>query len=120
MQAAVYVAIITMTARFAMFLALYAIARKSVRVIAPWRSIAKFVFASAVMATILYLLPHPTKLTLTLGAAAAGAIIYLALLMLIDKDARMLVTSIWREIKSKVAGMRMHVNKLDQPANSKK
>jgi O-antigen/teichoic acid export membrane protein len=105
-KAAVYVAIINMTVRFAMFLVVYTIVRKSVSVIIPWRSIAKYVFASAIMATILYVLPHPTKLILTLGTAAAGAIAYLSLLMVIDKETRTLALSIWQELESKVNKMR--------------
>jgi hypothetical protein len=104
-EAALYVTIINMTAGFAMFLVLYAIVRKSIRINIPWKNIAKYVFASANMATILFIIPHPTRIYLTLIATAIGGIIYLALLMVIDKEARMLVHSIWQEIKFKVEGI---------------
>jgi len=104
-EAALYVTIINMTARFAMFLVLYAIIRKSVKIDIPWKNIAKYVFASAVMATVLFIIPHPTRIYLTLIATAIGGIIYLALLMVIDKEARLLVHSIWQEIKFKVEGI---------------
>jgi O-antigen/teichoic acid export membrane protein len=101
LQAAMCVAIINMTARFAMFLVLYAITRKAVSVPVPWNNVAKYLSASAVMAIVLYILPHPTKITTTLGAVALGLIIYLTLLMAVDKEARMLALAAWNEIKSK-------------------
>ena len=60
-EAARHVTAINMAARFAMFLVLYTIVHKSVRIAIPWKSIAKYVFASAVMATILFIIPHPKK-----------------------------------------------------------
>jgi len=104
-EAALYVTIINMTARFAMFLVLYIIVRKSIKIAIPWRNIAKYVFASAVMSTILFIIPHPTRIYLTLIATAIGGIIYLALLMSIDKEARLLANSVWQEIKFKVKGV---------------
>jgi len=104
-QAALYVTIINMTARFAMFLVVYAIVRKTVTTVIPWRSIAKFVFASAVMASMLFLIPHPEKLTPTIGVAIFGGLVYLALLTAIDKEARLLIASIWLEIKKEIKGI---------------
>jgi len=98
-QAATYVAIINMIARSAMFIVLYAIMRKSVKIHVPWRAIVKYVFAAIVMATILYVIPHPTKISSTLAITAVGALTYLGLLAVIDKEVRMLVVAIWREIK---------------------
>jgi O-antigen/teichoic acid export membrane protein len=104
-EAALYVTIINMTARFAMFLVLYVIIRKAIKIDIPWKNIAKYVFASAVMATVLLIIPHPTRIYLTLIATGIGGIIYLALLMVIDKEARLLVHSILQEIKFKVEGV---------------
>jgi hypothetical protein len=100
-QAAVYVTAINMTARIAMFLVLYAIMQRSVKVIVPWKSVGKYVFASVVMAATLYLLPHPTRIVVTLAAAALGAVVYMALLLVIDKEVRMLAVSIVQEIKNR-------------------
>jgi hypothetical protein len=105
LQAALYVSAINSLAHFTMFLALYAIVRKMVKIDIPWKKIAKYVFASAVMATVLFVIPHPTRIFLTLVATAIGGIIYLALLMVIDKEARLLVYSVWQEIKLKVEGV---------------
>jgi len=105
LQAAIYVSVIISSARFTMFLILYAIVRKIVKIDIPWKNIAKYVFASAVMATVLFIIPHPTRIYLTLISTAIAGIIYLALLMAIDKEARLLVHSIWQEIKFKVKGI---------------
>lgn len=105
LHAAIYVSVIISSARFAMFLVLYAIVRKMVKIDIPWKSIAKYVFASAVMTTVLFIIPHPTRIHLTLIATAIGGIIYLALLMMIDKESRLLVHSIWQEIEFKVKGV---------------
>ena len=104
LQAALYVSIINSSARFAMFLILYTIVRKMIRIVIPWKNIAKYVFASVVMASTLFLIPHPTRLLFTLGITAAGAILYLTLLIAIDKEARALANYMWQEIKFKIKG----------------
>ncbi|RLI19910.1 hypothetical protein DRO45_04600, partial [Candidatus Bathyarchaeota archaeon] len=102
LQAALYVTIINMSARFIMFLILYIIVRKTVQVIIPWRNILNYVFAATVMGVILYTIPHPTKITPTIGAAIAGGLIYIILLMIIEKEARSLIRSIWSEIRTEI------------------
>jgi DNA-binding transcriptional regulator YdaS (Cro superfamily) len=89
-EAALYVGIINSIARSAMFLVLFFVVRKMVRIDIPWKSIAKYVLAAAVMGVVLYLIPHPARISLTLVETAAGGVIYLALLMAIDKEARAL------------------------------
>jgi len=105
LQAAFYVSAIISLAGFAMFLILYTIVQKTIKIDIPWKNIVKYVFASALMATVLFIIPHPTRIYLTLIATAIGGIIYLALLTVIDKEARLLVHSIWQEIKFKVEGI---------------
>jgi O-antigen/teichoic acid export membrane protein len=104
LQAALCVSIINSSVSFAMFLILYAIVRKTVTINIPWRNIMKYVFASAIMAIFLSVIRHPTRIYLTLIATATGGIIYLTLLMAIDKEARTLVYSMWQEIKLKTRG----------------
>jgi hypothetical protein len=65
----------------------------------PWISIGKYVFAGAIMGLTLYLTPHPTRFALVLATCVLGGIIYLALLTVIDKEARTLIKSILREVK---------------------
>lgn len=99
LQAAIYVAIINMGAYVAAFLVVYIITRGSVTIVVPWRNVGKYVFASAIMVTVLYLLPHPTTILPTLGTVAIGGAIYAAVILAIDREARILVNSIWQEIK---------------------
>ncbi|MCS7115651.1 MAG: hypothetical protein RMJ15_06405 [Nitrososphaerota archaeon] len=105
LQSALSVAIINSAARFAMFLILYAMVRGMTEVKVPWSNIAKYVFAAAVMGFVLYVIPHPTRISLTLAVTASGGILYFALLSAIDEEARMLIKAVWREIKSKLAGL---------------
>ncbi|HVP26751.1 MAG TPA: hypothetical protein VMT26_03700 [Candidatus Bathyarchaeia archaeon] len=95
---AAYVTIINMVARTGMFAIMYAILRRKARPEVPWMSIGKYVFASAVMSSFLYFLPHPTRIILTLATTVAGAILYLGLLILIDKEAKKLIKAILHEI----------------------
>jgi hypothetical protein len=97
-RAATYVAIIVMATDAVMFLLTYLIMGTSVRIVVPWGSIGKYVFASAVTAVILYIVPHPATLALTFVTVVVGAAIYAAFLLAIDTDARMLVRSILQEI----------------------
>jgi hypothetical protein len=114
LQAALYVSIILLIARFVMFIIMYAVARKSVKMDIPWKSISKYVLASAVMAAVLFLLPHPAGVPATadtmdiifnIGQALVltgiGAAVYLAIIMAIDKEARMLPKSMLQEVRGK-------------------
>ena len=103
-QSALSVAIINSSARFAMFLLLYAMVRKMVRIAAPWMNVAKYVFASAIMGCVLYALRemmHPSRVYQILGLTAFGGAFYLMLLMIIDKDTRTLAKLAWQEIMHK-------------------
>jgi hypothetical protein len=102
--AALYVSIIDTIITLAMLLVLYVIIRRIFKLDIPWKNIAKYVFASVVMASVLFLIPHPTRLWSTLSITAAGAIIYLAVLIAIDKEARALANYVWQEIKFRIKG----------------
>ena len=101
------VAAINSVARFAMFLILYLMVRGMVKVVIPWKNIAKYVFASAVMGCLLYWLrtsvlrSETIRVHQILGVTALAGVFYLALLMVIDKHARMLARSAWLEIKAR-------------------
>jgi hypothetical protein len=105
LQAAIYVSVINAIARLAMFLVLFVVVRGMIRIEIPWRSIGKYVLASVITGAILYVLPHPTRITFTLGITLLGALIYLVLLMAIDKEAAMLVKSVLKEIKNRVSNI---------------
>jgi hypothetical protein len=84
-----------------MFLIQYVIVRKIVRVKVPWSNIAKYLFASALMAIALFWLPHPTTIMLTFAITAVGGILYLLVVMALDRDARILVSRMLQIVKSR-------------------
>jgi O-antigen/teichoic acid export membrane protein len=97
-RAATYVAIIIAVSHAILFLLTYLIMGTSVRIVVPWGSIGKYVFASSVTAVLLYVLPHPATLGLTIATAILGAAVYSAIALAIDRDARILVRSILQEL----------------------
>jgi hypothetical protein len=98
-QAALYVSVINAVARLTTFLILYIVVRKMIKMHIPWKTIAKYVLAAAVMGTILYVLPHPTRSYLILAETAVGGLIYLLIIMAIDKETRALPRSLLRALK---------------------
>jgi hypothetical protein len=98
-QAAVFVTAINLAAHAATSLIQYAMMHNSVRMDIPWRSIGKYILASAVSAAFFYVLPDTTTILLTLAVVLAGSAIYLSVLLAIDREARRTVNAIWREIK---------------------
>ncbi len=100
-QAALYVGIINAVARFTSFLILYIIVRKMIKMHIPWKTIAKYVLAAAVMGAILYAIPHPTRTYMILAETAFGGLVYLLVLMAIDKEARALPKAILREFRQR-------------------
>jgi O-antigen/teichoic acid export membrane protein len=101
-QAAISISLIITFTDLVTCLIRYVITRQMVTFTLPWRNLGKYVFASLVMATVFYLLPHPTRILFTLGMTAIGGIVYFTSLMVIDREARTLVLSIWAELKQKV------------------
>jgi hypothetical protein len=99
LAAALSVCAINTTVRFAMLLILIFMVRGMFKVSVPWRSIAKYGLASAVMGGVLYLLPSTHRISTTLAWTALGGIAYLAVLMAIDKEARSLPKDVLREIR---------------------
>jgi len=99
--AAFSVCLINSIARFGMFLILVIVVRGMFKISIPWRSIAKYGIASAVMSLVLFLLPYTNRISTTLAWTAVGGIVYLAVLMAIDKDARGLPKAILQEIRGK-------------------
>lgn len=97
LQVAVYAMAINMVGHIIMFLVLYSLVRKKVKVAIPWKNIAKYGLASLPMAAILFL-AQPTRITLTLGVTALGGVVYMGLLLAIDRDTRALVQLILREL----------------------
>ena len=101
LAAAFSVCLINSIVRFSMFLILVIIVRGMFKVAVPWKSITKYSVASAVMGIVLFLLPHTNRISTTLIWTAMGGLVYLALLMAIDKEARRLPKAVLKEIRGK-------------------
>jgi hypothetical protein len=96
--AALSVCIINVVMRLAMFFVLLAVVRGMITIAFPWKSVGKYTFASVVTGILVYLLPASTSVPITLIWTAIGGFVYLAILMLIDKETRSLPRDILREI----------------------
>jgi hypothetical protein len=101
LMAAFSVCLVNSIVRFATFLLLVILVKGLYKVVIPVRSIAKYSLASAVMGTVLFLLPYTNKISTTLVWTALGGLIYLALLMALDKEARSLPKAMIKEIRGK-------------------
>ena len=75
----------------------YMIARRCIAFSIPWRNIAKYVVASAVMAAVLLVVPHPTRIIPTFVVTLVGGAVYLLILLPTDREARSLANSIVQE-----------------------
>jgi hypothetical protein len=83
--------------------ALYVIVRKITKIVFPWKSIAKYVFASAVMGAVLFLIqPHPDRISITLLETGLGIVIYVGVLMAIDKEFRGFPKAVIKEILARI------------------
>ena len=93
-----FVAAIILATNIPILYAIFTIARKCVDFGIPWKSIAKYVAASAVMAVVLFVIPHPTRILHTLAVTLLGGAIYLLTLLPTDREARSLAKSVIHEI----------------------
>jgi len=89
--------------RFAMFLILVIMVRGMFKIAIPWRSITKYSLASAVMGIVLFFLPYTNRISTTLAWTGVGGIVYLAVLMAIDKESRELPKAILHVIRGNKA-----------------
>jgi hypothetical protein len=102
---ATYVTGLNAVARLATFLILYRVLRRAVKVRIPWRSIGKYVAASTVMGLVL-LVAHPTRRSYTLLFTAIGGLIYIGLLMAMDKETRALARMVLQMGRKRIDGLR--------------
>jgi len=103
LMSATYIAAIALLANIVMLAARYTIAHKSFAFKFPWRSTSKYVLASAVMASLLLVVPHPTTVSKTVVLTLIGAGTYFATLTPIDRETRTLIRLVLREVRSKKA-----------------
>jgi O-antigen/teichoic acid export membrane protein len=104
---AMYVTGINVVARSTTFVILYRVLRKDVKIKIPWKSIGKYVVASAIMALVLFL-AHPARRLTTLLITGVGGLIYIGLLMTIDKETRTLARTILQTLGKLMNRPRKH------------
>ena len=97
-QLALYFAAIMLLTHIVLLAVTYAWTIRACRVTFPWVSVGKYLLASGVAGVLLFLLPHPTTVILTLTMLVGGVGLYAAILVLIDKYARGLVLEIARQL----------------------
>ncbi len=97
--AALSVTVLNAAMRLVCCLIIVGVVRGMIKVSFPWRSIGKYTFASVVTAVVLFLLPSSTSVLMTLVWTAVGGLLYLGVLMLIDKEARKLPRDILGELR---------------------
>ena len=93
-----FVAAIILATNIPILYVTFTIARRCVDFSIPWKSIAKYVAASALMAVVLFLIPHPTRILHTLAVTLLGGAVYLLTLLPTDREARSLAKSVIHEI----------------------
>ncbi len=96
-EAATFVAAIILVIDIPLLFARYGIARKCVDFGIPWKNIAKYAMASVVMAAVLLVIPHPTRIIYTLAVTLLGGVVYILTLLPTDREARSLAKSIIHE-----------------------
>jgi hypothetical protein len=99
-QAAMYVVAVNIVVHAITFAIIYLLLRHEFRLIVPWMSVAKYVFAALLAAVVLLFLPQTTTLTATFAKVLLGVGVYTALLLVIDGDSRKLAKRILEEMRS--------------------
>jgi O-antigen/teichoic acid export membrane protein len=105
-QATLIVIIILIISQALTFSLLYRFMHREISIPVDWRSLGKYVLASAAVAVILFFTPTTTTLIPTAVKAIMGFLLYLALLLVIDKQARELLRQVWAEIKGNLHVLR--------------
>ncbi len=88
-----YITAITAVAHLVTFMILYKVLRKDAKVNIPWKRIGKYVAASLVMAMLLSL-GNPVSRALTLIFTVVGGLVYIVVLMAIDRETRTLTGTV--------------------------
>ncbi len=102
LEAALYVAAVYFVADAVLLLCTYAIARRTKMLPFPWKNSAKYLAASAIMAGMLLLIPHPKRIVTTFVVTIVAGVIYLGVLFFIDAEAKSLIKSTLQEVKNRL------------------
>ncbi|MEM2876129.1 MAG: hypothetical protein QXL67_04165 [Candidatus Bathyarchaeia archaeon] len=103
--AAFYTVLVMFFANLVFLLVRCMLVRKAFSFSFPWKIVVKCLSASAVMAALLLSIPHPTKLSTTLGYTLVGGIVYLSTFIAIDEDAKSTVKSVIKEVRVRLKFM---------------
>ncbi len=99
-QAAISVVMINVVVHVITFICIYSLMRREFRLIVPWPSIVKYVFAAFVAGLVLLFTPQTTTLMATFVKVLLGTAFYVTLLLAIDADSRKLAKRIIEEISA--------------------
>jgi len=103
-QLAFYFAAIILFTHGILLTLVYVWTNRACRVTFPWLSVGKYLFASGVAGSVLFLLPHPTTVMFTLTMLTGGVGIYLTIIVTIDKYARGLILETIRQVPKVLRG----------------
>lgn len=113
-----YVTAITLVGHAVSFVILYLVLRKDVKVKIPWIRIGKYVASALVMGLVLFF-AHPARRTTTLLFTGIGGLIYIVVLMAIDKETRILAGTILQMVSKRMYQLRQmigeRINQLRKP-----
>ncbi len=99
LDAAFYVALTILVVDATLVSIRYFIANRSLHFKMPLKHIAKHVLASSGMAVLLYVVPHPTRLSLTVALTLVGACTYFFILSVIDGESRAILRKVTKELQ---------------------
>ncbi len=97
-QAALYVVGVYLGVHVISFAMIYILMRREFSLTVPWRNVAKYTFAALIAAFVLFIAPQTTTLVATFAKALVGAVVYAALLLMIDSETRKLAKNVIEEI----------------------
>jgi len=103
-QLAFYFAAIILFTHGILLALVYVWTNRACRVTFPRLSVGKYLFASGVAGSVLFLLPHPTTVMFTLTMLTGGVGIYLTIIVAIDKYARGLILETIRQVPKVLRG----------------
>ncbi|MBS7614760.1 hypothetical protein KEJ18_03400 [Candidatus Bathyarchaeota archaeon] len=99
LEAAFHVALTILIVDAALVSFRYIIANRSLHFKMPLKHIAKHSLASSGMTVLLYFVPHPTRLSLTVVLTLFGAFTYFVILSIIDSESRTILRKVIRELQ---------------------
>lgn len=101
LEAASQIATVYLVADAVILSCVYIITRGAIAFPFPWRNSAKYLFASAAMGSILFLIPHPQRITSTFLVTIVARTVYLGILYFAASETKFLIKSTLQELKNR-------------------